>query len=64
MTLLLMVLMVLAGLAAGAAGGAAVGVKIGGAALGNDIAAAMGGLFGLSAVAPAAVLAALIHRLL
>ena len=35
MTLLLMVLMVLAGLVAGAAGGAAAGVKIGGAALGN-----------------------------
>lgn len=60
MTLLLMFL---AGLAAGAAGGAAVGVKIGGAAMGNDIAALMGGFFGLSAVAPAAVLTTLFHGL-
>lgn len=55
------VLMGLVAMAAGVAGGAATGVKIGGAAMGNQIAALMGGLFGLSAVVPAALLAVLIH---
>lgn len=57
------VLMCIAAVAAGAAGGAATGVKIGGSAMGNEIAALMGGFFGLSAVAPAAVVAVLVHGL-
>ena len=57
------VLMCLAGVLAGAAGGAATGVKIGGQAMGNPTAALMGGLFGLSAVVPAALLAAIAHGL-
>lgn len=57
------VLMCLAAVAAGTAGGAATGVKIGGAAMGNQTAALMGGLFGLSAVVPAAVVAVLIRGL-
>jgi hypothetical protein len=57
------VLMCLAAVLAGAAGGAAAGVRIGGAAMGNDIAALMGGFFGLSAVVPAAVIAVVIHGL-
>jgi hypothetical protein len=56
-------LMCLLGVAAGAAGGAAAGVKIGGQAMGNQTAALMGGVFGLSAAAPAALLATLIHGL-
>lgn len=56
-------LMSLAGMLAGVAGGAATGVRIGGEVMGNETAALMGGFFGLSAVAPAAVLAALIHGL-
>jgi len=57
------VLMGLAAIVAGAAGGAAAGVKIGGDAMGNETAALMGGVFALSAVVPAAVVAALIHGL-
>jgi hypothetical protein len=57
------VLMCLAAVVAGAAGGAATGVKIGGQAMGNETAALMGGLFGISAVVPAAVFAALVHGL-
>jgi hypothetical protein len=57
------VLMCLAAVLAGAAGGAATGVKIGGEAMGNQIAACMGGFFGLSAVVPAAVVAVLIRGL-
>lgn len=57
------VLMCLAAFVAGAAGGAATGVRIGGAAMGNETAALMGGFFGLSAVVPAALVAALIHGL-
>jgi hypothetical protein len=45
---------------AGAAGGAATGVKIGGQAMGYEMAALMGGFFGISAVAPAAVVALLV----
>ncbi len=55
--------MIVAAAAAGAAGGAATGVRIGGQAMGNQIAAVMGGFFGLSAVVPAAVVATLIHGL-
>ena len=51
------VLMCLAAVVAGAGGGAATGIKIGGEAMGNQMAALMGGCFGLSAVAPAAVAA-------
>jgi hypothetical protein len=57
------VLMCLAAVVAGAGGGAATGIKIGGQAMGNQMAALMGGFFGLSAVAPAAVAAVLIHSL-
>lgn len=57
------VLMCLAAVAAGAAGGALSGMKIGGEAMGRQTAAVMGGFFGLSAVVPAAVVAALIHGL-
>jgi hypothetical protein len=38
------------------------GVKIGGEAMGHQIAALMGSFFGLSTVVPAAVLAALVHH--
>jgi hypothetical protein len=55
--------MCLAAMAAGAAAGAASGVRLGGAAMGNQTAALMGGLFSLSAVVPAALIAALIHGL-
>jgi hypothetical protein len=48
---------------AGALGGAATGVKIGGRAMGNDLAALMGGFFGISAVAPAAILVLLVNFL-
>ena len=57
------VLMIVAAALAGAAGGAATGVKIGGQAMGNQIAAVMGGFFGLSAVVPAAFVAVLIHSM-
>lgn len=57
------VLLCLAAVAAGAAGGAAAGVKIGGEAMGNDVAALMGGLFGLSAVVPAALVAVVVQQL-
>ncbi len=57
------VLMCLAAVVAGAGGGAATGIKIGGEAMGNQMAALMGGFFGLSAVAPAAVAAVLINSL-
>ena len=53
----------LAAAAAGALGGAATGVKIGGRAMGNDLAALMGGFFGISAVAPAAILVLLVNFL-
>jgi hypothetical protein len=51
----------LAAAIAGALGGAATGVKIGGRAMGNDLAAMMGGFFGISAVAPAAILVLLFN---
>jgi hypothetical protein len=53
----------LAAAVAGALGGAACGVKIGGRAMGNDLAALMGGFFGVSAVAPAAALVLLVNLL-
>jgi hypothetical protein len=48
---------------AGALGGAATGVKIGGHVMGNDMAALMGGFFGISAVAPAAIVVLLVNLL-
>lgn len=48
---------------AGALGGAAVGIKIGGEAMGNEMAALMGGFFGLSAVVPASIVAAALQHL-
>jgi hypothetical protein len=58
-----LVLMCLAAVLAGAAGGAATRVKLGGQAMGNEIAAFMGAFFGLAAVVPAAVVTVLIHAL-
>jgi hypothetical protein len=54
-------LMCFAAIVAGGAGGAATGVKLGGEAMGNETAALMGCVFGLSAVVPAALVATLIH---
>jgi hypothetical protein len=54
------VLMCLVAVVAGVLGGAATGVKIGGKAMGTEIAALMGSFFGLTAVAPAAIATLLI----
>lgn len=57
------VLMCLLAAVCGTAGGAATGIKIGGQAMGNEMAALMGGFFGLSAVLPAAIVAVALQAL-
>ena len=56
-----MFLWFVAAVVAGAVGGAATGVKIGGAAMGNEVAALMGTFFGLAAVVPAALVSIFVH---
>ena len=57
------VLMCLLAAVCGAASCAATGVKIGAEAMGNEMAALMGGFFGRSAVLPAAIVAVVIQAL-
>ena len=57
------ILMCLLATVCGTAGGAFTGIKIGGDAMGNEMAALMGGFFGLSAVLPAAVVLAVVQAL-
>ena len=54
--LVIVLLALVAGIAGALAGGALSGLKIGGAALGNQLAAWLGGLYGLLAGVPGVVI--------